>query len=88
MIKKILILTTLFLLITVGGIVGAIYWQEYDLQKCNTIRDNPYYFAKNGCFTTIYKPLVNKILMFVIITILPYFLWAVGAFFYLTRADD
>lgn len=68
---KHLIFIIINLLIIISGLLLANVWQHYDLEKCNTIRGNDYYWSQNNCYTTEYKPVVNQTIMFILIILFP-----------------
>jgi len=61
----------LFMLVFLGGMLGTHYWYKIDVEKCNDIRDNDYYYTENNCWRTENLPSLTKFLMFMSITIFP-----------------
>jgi hypothetical protein len=61
--------------ITIAGLIITSFWYELDLRKCSDISDNEYYYTQNNCWETINTPNLTKLLMFIVLTILPFILW-------------
>lgn len=76
---KVLMLSILFFGIVIFGIVGAQYWYNIDVQKCNDISEsgNSYYYAENNCWKTYNWPAYTFIIMYITITAIPILLWII-----------
>lgn len=72
---KIFLITGIYILVltTIAGTILTDKWYNYDVKKCDSIKDNDYY-NQNSCYTTYNFPLGTKILMFILMTLIPYIL--------------
>lgn len=72
---KITISILTLVLICIAGIVGANYWYKIDVQKCNDISSNDYYYTQNNCWETNNLPWLTMLLMFIILILFPGLIW-------------
>lgn len=74
-----------FMMIVLIGVIGTIYWYEYDVNKCDSLKGNDYYYTKNNCYTTYNAPIYVFISMFLYITTLPWAVWITSLIGYKTK---
>ena len=72
-----------FLIIVIGGIIGANVWYKIDYQKCSDVSSNDYYYSQNNCWETFNMPGLVMGLMFIAIMSIPGCIWLVFLIKYL-----